>query len=214
MTTATATDRHLAGPRVLRPADLLALLAAPDARRWRGRRDRALLACMALAGLRVGEAVRLARDNVEQARGQVRLTFTGAKSGVARTVTLPPTAATALRSWLADPRCGRWWLFAGRRGEHLSTRAARDLLDGYAAQAGLPGWLHPHSLRHGFGSMLMRQTSDLFRVQQALGHRSPKTTADYYLAYATRDADASAAALEQAIHPEGGAARVRKARVA
>ncbi|OGO52551.1 MAG: hypothetical protein A2148_08645 [Chloroflexi bacterium RBG_16_68_14] len=210
--TINQTERHLAGPRVLRPRDLERLLAQPDARRWRGRRDRALLAVMALAGLRVGEAVRLMRENVDVDRRQIRLTFTSAKSGVPRTVTLPPTAARALRAWTTDPRCGRWWLFGGRRGEHLTPRAVGLALDRYAEAAGLPGWLHPHSLRHSAASMLMRETSDLLRVQRFLGHRDPKTTERFYLAWAVKDVDESAAALERALHPDGGAPRVRRVR--
>jgi hypothetical protein len=195
-------DRLLAGPAVLRPRDLEHLLAAPDARRWRGRRDRALLAAMALGGLRVGEAVKLSRDNVETDGRRMRLTFTG-KGGRRRTVSLAPDAAKALRAWLADPRCGRWWVFPGRRGEHLGVRAAQLIVDGYAREA-LGRRLHPHTLRHSMASALMRKSSDLRLVQMTLGHRNPKTTADYYLAWATSDADRAADLLGEVMHPAGG----------
>ncbi len=210
MTTTTTTDRHLSGPRVLRPRDLERLLAQPDCRTWRGRRDRAALAVMALGGLRIAECVRLTRDNIETARGGViRLTFVSAKSGASRTVTLPPTAARALRAWLADPRCGRWWIFQGRRGEHITTRAVALALDGYARDA-LGVRINPHRLRHTCGSMIARATSDIRKAQMVLGHRSITTTARYYAAYTTREADDAAAALEQALHPAGGEPRVRK----
>ncbi len=203
-------DRVIAGPSVLRPRDVERLLAQPDARRWRGRRDRALLSVMVLGGLRVGEAVRLTRDNVETARGGViRLTFTGAKSGARRTVTLPPTAAKTLRSWLADPRCGRWWLFAGRRGDHLSVRAAQDVVDG-AGRSGLGRHVRAHALRHTCGSMIARATSDIRKAQVVLGHADIRTTARFYSAYTVRDADDAAAALEGVLHPSGGQPRVRR----
>lgn len=210
----TTTDRHLAGPQVLRPRDVERLLAAPDARRWRGRRDRAALGLMALAGLRIGEVVRLTRDAVEVDGRRMRLTFPSGKSGVPRTVTLPPDAAKALRAWSTDPRCGRWFLFTGRRNEHLTPRALALALDKYAAQAGLPPWLHPHSLRHGFATALMRRSNDLHLVQKTLGHRSPKTTADYYLAWATSDADRAADLIGEVMHPSGGQPRVRRTKVA
>jgi integrase len=209
--TTTTTDRLIAGPKVLRPREVSALLAQPDARRWRGRRDRALLAVMALGGLRVGEAVRLTRDNVELARGgAIRLTFAGAKSGATRTVTLPPSAARALRTWLADPRCGRWWVFQGRRGEHLTVRAAQLALDRHS-RAALGRHLKAHALRHTCGSMIAWATSDIRKAQVVLGHRDIRTTARFYAAYTVRDADDAAAALERELHPEGGAPRVRRA---
>jgi integrase/recombinase XerD len=36
-----------------------------------------------------------------------------------------------------------------------------------------------HSLRHTFGTMLYRRTSDIYLVQKVLGHSSPTTTQRY-----------------------------------
>lgn len=188
------------GPPVLRPAQADRLLATGDHRTHKGRRDTALLAVMVLGGLRIHEAVRLTRDAVYEEQGKLRLEFLG-KGQRRRTVTLPPTAARAMRAWLADERAGRWFIFPGRQGEHLSIRAAQDMLKARCRAAGLPVWVHAHSLRHTYASTIMRATGDLHLVQNILGHASPTTTSRYYLAFSPRDADRGAEAMERALHP-------------
>jgi integrase len=99
----------VAGPAVLRPAEVRQLVQAPDLRTSRGRRDAALLAVLVGAGLRVGEAVRLTNGNVERgSANRLRLTFKTSKSRSEsfRTVSLPAWAAKPLAGWLgyAAPR--------------------------------------------------------------------------------------------------------------
>ena len=119
----TALDGLLiSGPPVLRTEQVHALLAAPDCRTRKGRRDKALLAVLAGGGLRVGEATRLAVANVLQTRdGRLRLTFQTAKAREVRyrTVTLPCWAAEPVNRWLAYER-PTGWLFTGQLGQHLS----------------------------------------------------------------------------------------------
>lgn len=210
MTTATAT-RQVTGPRVLRPQQITALLAVPDRRTHQGRRDAALLAVMVLGGLRVGEAVRLTHENLDWEGATGRLTFKSEKSSVLRTVSLPRVGGRLLREWLDDPRSGRWWLFPGRRGEHLSCRAARDMVYARSRAAGLPTWMHPHSLRHTFATSVMRRTGNLFLVQKLLGHTNPGSTARFYLAFSVEDADHAASVLDTML-PRG--IRRRQAAVA
>lgn len=196
----TRTRTTRVGPEVLRPDQIRQLLETPDRRTHRGRRDAALLGIMALAGLRVAEACRLTRDNVEEDNGMIRLVFRG-KGQRLRTVTLPPFGAVLLRSWLRDPRAHPLWIFPGRRNEHFSVRAAQEVVRAVGREAGMPAWLHAHSLRHSFASAVMRQTGNLFLTQQVLGHASPTTTSRYYLAFSSRDADAAAQALDRVLHP-------------
>lgn len=207
----TGIERQLSGPFALRPAQVAALLAQPDCRRWRGRRDRCLLSLLALAGLRVSEACKLTHDNIEIDGRRIRLRFPGGKSGVVRTVGLPPDAARALRAWISDPRCHRHWLFAGRRNEHLTPRAVALALDNYTRAAGLPR-CHPHTLRHSFATALMRKSNDLHLVQKLLGHRSPAVTERFYLAWMTTDVDRAADLIGEVMHPAGGQPRVRRSK--
>lgn len=196
---------HYHGPLVLRPRQVRQLIAAPDKRTRKGRRDAALLAVLVGAGLRVGEAVRLTVGNVEHgAGGRLRLTFRTSKRRAEhwRTVTLPTWAARLVSGWLdySEPRL---WLFTGWRGEHLSVRGAEKIVRRYLVAIGR-GDLRTHSLRHTFGSMVTRETRSLFVAQKLLGHADPRTTSRYYSAFEVSDADAAAEALTEAMTRRSG----------
>jgi len=196
MTTATAI-RTLSGPLVLRPRQLKALLAAPDKRTRRGRRDAALIAVLGCGGLRLGEACRLLVENVELGQ-RVRLTTRTAKSrGLRfRTITLPGPAARLLRDHLSHSE-PRLFVFEGRRHEALSTRQAGRIVKGYLRQIGC-GWAHPHTLRHSYATILIHQSHDIWLTQKQLGHASVTTT-NIYAHADPSDADRAATAIERAL---------------
>ena len=210
MTTATAV-RTLSGPQVLRAKQLKALLAAPDKRTRRGRRDSALLAVLGCGGLRLGECCRLLVENVEMsgdtpqsprqrglAPSRVRLTTRTAKSrGLRfRTITLPGPAARLLRDHLSHSE-PRLFVFEGRRHEALSTRQAGRIVKGYLRQIGC-GWAHPHTLRHSYATILIHQSHDIWLTQKQLGHASVTTT-NIYAHADPSDADRAATAIEEAM---------------
>jgi integrase/recombinase XerD len=201
--TARATDKLAAadallisGPRVLRTEQVKALVGAPDCRKAKGKRDKALLAVLVGGGLRVGETVRLTTANVLQTRAdRLRLTFRTAKAKDVRfrTVTLPQWAAKPVSDWLTYNRPDTW-LFRGQCGHHLSVAGAEKIVNRYLELVGR-GDLHTHSLRHTYGSMVTRETKSIFVAQKLLGHADPRTTARYYSAFEVSDADDAADAL-------------------
>lgn len=181
--------------QVLSKDEVTRLLAVPDTRCRHGKRDRALLAVMALGGLRIAEAASLRREHVQDRDGVLRLTFDG-KGGKRRTVTLPGIAADALRDAMEHHR-GDYLFPAHRKGRPISPRGARYAVSQCFAAAGLPEWVHPHSLRHTCATMLLRATNgDMRTVQRTLGHSSPTTTAMFYDGYNSTDSDRAATAME------------------
>jgi len=195
-TTATAT-RTLSGPQVLRPKQVLALLRAPDKRTRLGRRDAALLACLATGGLRLGEATRLVVGDIELGK-RVRISTRTLKTHGqrSRTVTLPAPAAKLLRGWL-DYSQPRYWVFPGRRNEALTTRQAGRIVRGYLREIGR-GDMRPHGLRHTVGAIVTRQAG-LWVAANVLGHASVDTTKRFYSQYCVEDADKAADKLEEAM---------------
>jgi integrase len=193
------------GPAILRPREVRELLRLPDLRTRLGRRDAALLAVLALGGLRVGEACRTTIDALEGLQGgRLRITVRTSKGRAGsppryRTVTLAPVAATLVRTYL-DRRTPMFWMFPGRRNEHLSTSAARRAVTRYLRELNRAD-LHTHSLRHSFGSMVVRATSNIWVAQKLLGHSSPAVTSRYYAAFDTSDSDAASDALAAAVNP-------------
>lgn len=196
MTIATSVA-VIQGPAVLRPKEMRRLLATPDGRKRKGKRDKALLAVLS-AGLRVGEATRLTVNQVEQSGGRMRLIVKTSKSnGRWRMVTLPPVAARALRDHLAEAE-PHLFLFEGHRHEALTVRQAQRITCHYLQVIGR-GDLHTHSLRHSFGALVTRATRSIYVAQQLLGHADPRTTARYYAAFEVSDADAAADAVAEAM---------------
>jgi integrase/recombinase XerC len=49
----------------------------------------------------------------------------------------------------------------------------------WAQRQGLPGAIHPHTLRHSFASHLLESSGDLRAVQELLGHADISTTQIY-----------------------------------
>jgi site-specific recombinase XerD len=149
-------------------------------------RDRALLALLAVQGLRT---VEVARANVEdlyhgdpvvlRVRGKMR----------DRLLPLRPDLAAVLQAYLAtrgevcQEATGTPLMAAvGNRagGQRLSRRGIRHVVDGYLRQAGLkrPG-VSDHALRHTAATLAYKYTRDLRAVQHMLGHADPRTTARY-----------------------------------
>ena len=179
-------------PKVLTDSQRDKLVNTPSTRTPLGKRDRALLAVLAYGGLRIAEACALRRDDITYEDSQMRLTFTG-KKGHARTVSLPRRAVSEVESWLTCHTSP--FIFPGADGS-LKPRAGRYRVMAHAEAAGLPDWVHPHTLRHTYGSSVQRALGDLFLTARVLGHRSVKTTADYYLAFDPKYADRAAGVFE------------------
>lgn len=70
-------------------------------------------------------------------------------------------------------------LFLSRKGKPLSARQAQLDLAAYAQRKGLGQHLHPHMLRHSFGSHVLQGTQNLRAVQELLGHASIASTQIY-----------------------------------
>lgn len=175
-------------PKVLTEEQRDLLVDTPDCRTRLGKRDRALLSILAYGGLRIAEACSLKREEVTREGTKMRLTFAG-KGGHSRTVSLPLRASSAVEKYLMTHTSP--FVFPARGGP-LKVSGARKRVYLHAEAAGLPEWVHPHTLRHTYGSTLQRKKGDLFLTARVMGHRSIKTTAEYYLAFDSNYADLAA----------------------
>jgi integrase/recombinase XerD len=153
----------------------------------RGLRDRALVELLYAAGLRVGEALRLDREDLSLEGGYVRVIGKGDKE---RLVPIGEIAIGWLGRYLDDvrpawlavahvapPRGGP--LFLTERGRRLARQQAWATVKRAAAAAGLGERVTPHTLRHSFATHLLEGGADLRIVQELLGHASISTTQLY-----------------------------------
>jgi len=126
-------------------------------------------------GLRISEAVSLKIDDViiRERSGIVRVRH--GKGDKYREVPLNLTVRRALDGYISETK-GEW-LFPGRRGGHITTRSAENVLTKYGRVSGLN--VTPHILRHTFGKMLVDAGESLDRVAALMGHANLNTTARY-----------------------------------
>lgn len=147
---------------------------------WVEARDVAVLLLLYGSGLRIGEALSIARREAP-VTGRETLIVRGKGARERMVPVLPVTQAAVARyvglcPWPLDPDDR---LFRGAKGGPLSPRLiqlavarAREALD-------LPATATPHALRHSFATHLLGAGADLRQIQELLGHASLSTTQLY-----------------------------------
>jgi len=70
-------------------------------------------------------------------------------------------------------------LLINQRGGRLTTRSVGRIVKKIAVAKGLSPDVHPHTLRHAFGTHLLEEGADLRAIQEMLGHERLSTTQRY-----------------------------------
>jgi integrase/recombinase XerD len=172
-------------PRLLRPDETVALIAAVDLSSVIGVRDRSMLEILYGSGLRVSELIDLRLGALELRAGLVRVFGKGRKE---RIVPLGMPALEALECYLETarplhlkkslPDCDAVYLT--RRGRAMSRQNFFLRIRGIAQIAGIAKErVSPHVLRHAFATDLLEGGADLRAVQTMLGHTNLATTEIY-----------------------------------
>jgi site-specific recombinase XerD len=145
------------------------------------RRDLALLELLYGTGARVSECCGLDLGDVDLRNRHVTVLGKGAK---VRRVPFGEPAHEALddyirhgRARLVTEKSPAQALFVNRRGNRLTPRDARRVLDRFPLADGRT--LHPHALRHAFATHLLEGGADVRSVQELLGHADLGTTQLY-----------------------------------
>ena len=165
-----------------------------DAASWPAR-DRAILEMLYGCGIRNAELTGLNVDDIHWANDAVLVRGKGQKQ---RYVPLGDAAAQSLRSYLTERTAllaassdGKWLatpaLFINLRlrglskggGARLTTRSIGRIVKRIAILRGLSADVHPHTLRHAFGTHLLEEGADLRAIQELLGHERLSTTQRY-----------------------------------
>jgi integrase/recombinase XerC len=146
-------------------------------------RDRAIFELLYGCGLRNSELVGIEIGDIEDANGVILVRGKGKKQ---RYVPLEGAAAEALKVYrearqkllhAAGKSTRR--LFINRRGGPLTTRSVGRIVKQIAIARGLPPDIHPHTLRHAFGTHMLAEGADLRAIQELLGHERLSTTQKY-----------------------------------
>jgi len=170
-------------PSFLDEKQVTKLLDAPSAKSWLGRRDRAILETLYSTGMRVSELSGLNMDDLDEISGSVLVRGKGKKE---RLCPIGQPAIKAIQAYMAARPSSLkkklrmpYPIFISQKATRLTVRQVDRLLVQYVRQAGLPGAISPHSLRHSFATHLLDRGADLRSVQELLGHASLSTTQIY-----------------------------------
>ena len=146
-------------------------------------------------GIRNAELVGLNLEDIYWSNEAILVRGKGQKQ---RYVPLGDSAAQALRAYMAE-RSARMAAVSngknantpalflnlqlrglGKSGQaRLTTRSVGRIVKRIAVLRGLSADVHPHTLRHAFGTHLLEEGADLRAIQELLGHERLSTTQRY-----------------------------------
>lgn len=170
---------------VLTADEVQRLLAASGRRSPSGLRNRALIAVLWRAGLRLQEALDLRVRDIDLEAGLINVRR--GKGGTQRVVGIDQTALAVVEQWLecrkgtdASPSQPLFCQITdGRVGEPLSQSYVRQMVKRLGTKAGIEKRVHPHGLRHALATGMANEGYPIHLVQTQLGHRNLNTTAKY-----------------------------------
>ena len=192
-------------PRAMSLSNAEALFMQCDLDTFIGVRDAAIISVLIGCGPRISgvcslneESLVWYRDDEDQERLSIRFVEKGSKE---RLVPAPRETALMLHAYLGHHELeeidraldsGERVLFVSTHNtmvppheyhgsaRRLSARAVFDRLRRYGELAGIPkDELHPHALRHLYGTELAEHDVDLLLRQELMGHEDPKSTKIY-----------------------------------
>jgi integrase/recombinase XerC len=146
-------------------------------------RDRLMLELLYGCGIRNSELVHINIDDVRRGEQAILIHGKGKKQ---RFVLFGDAVESALKTYLparhamlSATRKNTLALLINQRGGRLTTRSVGRIIKKIAMAKGLSPDVHPHTLRHAFGTHMLEEGADLRAIQEMLGHERLSTTQRY-----------------------------------
>ena len=146
-------------------------------------RDRLILELLYGCGIRNSELVAITLEDIRLSAEAILIRGKGKKE---RFVPFGDPVKSALATYLpvrqqklAGHRKSTRALLINQRSGHLTTRSVGRIIKKIAVAKGLSPDVHPHTLRHAFGTHLLEEGADLRAIQEMLGHERLSTTQRY-----------------------------------
>jgi len=170
-------------PDTLNIHEINELIAAIDASKPEGMRNKAIMEVLYGCGLRVTELTELRISNVFP---QIEFIKVIGKGNKERLIPIGSVALKLLDIYINEVRVHanikkghEDFIFLNRFGAKLSRISIFNLIKSLAIATGLKKTISPHTLRHSFATHLIEGGADLRAVQEMLGHSSITTTEIY-----------------------------------
>jgi integrase/recombinase XerC len=146
-------------------------------------RDRLMLEMLYACGIRNSELTGINLDDIRLSAEAILIRGKGKKE---RYVPFGHSVTNALAAYLpvrqvhlAQARKNTTALLINQRGGRLTTRSVGRIIKKIAVAKGLSPDVHPHTLRHAFGTHMLEEGADLRAIQELLGHERLATTQRY-----------------------------------
>jgi integrase/recombinase XerC len=147
-------------------------------------RDQAILELLYGCGIRNSELIGI---NVDDIRWSNELVLVRGKGRKERFVPFGDSAKLAVQAYLPARQrvlgetkgTTERALLINLRGSRLTTRSVGRIVKQIAVARGLSPDVHPHTLRHAFGTHMLEEGADLRAIQEMLGHERLSTTQRY-----------------------------------
>ena len=146
-------------------------------------RDRLMLELLYGCGIRNSELTGINLDDIRLSSEAILIRGKGKKE---RYVPFGDSVKAALPAYLqvrqtllSETRKNSSALLVNQRGGRLTTRSVGRIIKKIAVAKGLSPDVHPHTLRHAFGTHMLEEGADLRAIQELLGHERLATTQRY-----------------------------------
>jgi len=146
-------------------------------------RDRLMFELLYGCGIRNSELIGI---NLEDVRTSAEAILIRGKGKKERYVPFGDAVGSAVAAYLparqqviAANKKSTAALLVNQRGGRLTTRSVGRIIKKIAVAKGLSPDVHPHTLRHAFGTHLLEEGADLRAIQEMLGHERLSTTQRY-----------------------------------
>jgi len=146
-------------------------------------RDRLMLELLYGCGIRNSELTGINIDDIRLSAEAILIRGKGKKE---RYVPFGDSVKTALPAYLqarqtllSETRKNSNALLINQRGGRITTRSVGRIIKKIAVAKGLSPDVHPHTLRHAFGTHMLEEGADLRAIQELLGHERLATTQRY-----------------------------------
>jgi integrase/recombinase XerC len=146
-------------------------------------RERLMLELLYGCGIRNSELIGINLDDIRLSGEVILIRGKGKKE---RYVPFGDSVKVALTAYLparqkliAERKKNTLALLVNHRAGRLTTRSVGRIIKRIAVAKGLSPDVHPHTLRHAFGTHLLEEGADLRAIQEMLGHERLSTTQRY-----------------------------------
>ena len=161
-------------------AEVKAIIKSFD-RTWKGKTAKTMTYLLANSGMRISEICNIKLDDVDWHRHSITVTGKGNKTRVIplKPYVLHDVHRPSIINYINGHRKNKSkdYLFTWIN-KTITPSDFRVYFKTVVRKAGV-GWIHPHSLRHYYATMLLKSNVNVKIVQIILGHSSIKTTSRY-----------------------------------